>query len=409
MLPRHITEDVVEALTDRPVVVVNGARQTGKSTLVQWICAQRSIPYYTLDDLTVLSAVKHDPGGFLASIDGPLAIDEVQCVPELFLAMKADVDRQRQPGQFLLTGSANVMLLPQMAEMLVGRMEILTLFPFSQDELSGHRATFLASLFAEELAHITDDAFERITFLHNLLQGGYPEVRQLASECRRNAWFQSYISTLLQRDVKDLAHIEGLTEMPRLLSLIANQSASLLNLSDLSRNLGISHTTMKRYITLLQTVFLVQLLPAWAGNVCKRLIKAPKIFVHDTGLLAFLCGITPDHLSTHPEKTGLLVESFVMQELQKQISWHDRPVKLMYYRTTSGREVDFVLETMDGRIVGLEVKSVSSVQPRDFKGLKDLAETVGDRFVRGIVLYLGQSTVPFSDKLCAMPINALWY
>lgn len=408
MIQRHITGRIIEALSDRPVVLLNGARQTGKSTLVQWICKQRNIPYFTLDDFTLLSAVKSDPAGFLAGVKGSVAIDEVQRIPELFLAIKADVDRNRRAGRFLLTGSANVMLLPKMAETLVGRMEILSLWPFSRGELSGNRENFLNLMFSEDIPNLNDVTFDRNGFFQSVLQGGYPEVLQLRSDRRRVAWFRSYISTLLQRDVKDLSQIEGLSEMPRLLSLIAAQSCSLLNMSELSRDLGISHTSMKRYMTLLQAVFIVRLLPAWFGNVGKRLIKAPKAFLNDTGLLAYLSGINADHLLREPGKTGAVVENFVMQEFQKQISWHEVPLNLFYYRTAGGREVDFILETMDGRIVGVEVKSASTVQANDFKGLRDLAETIGDRFHRGVILYVGPTTVPFAKNLYAIPIRALW-
>ncbi|MFX0198759.1 MAG: ATP-binding protein [Candidatus Hodarchaeota archaeon] len=408
IIQRNIQNRITEALHDRPVVLLNGARQTGKSTLIQEICKQGGIPYFTLDDFTVLSAIQADPSGFLSGIKGPVALDEVQRVPELFLAIKAEVDKDRSAGRFLLTGSANVMFLPRLSEMLVGRMEILSLWPFSTGEILGKKERFLDILFSDQTPFLKGEDFDRKRFFYNMVTGGYPEVLKLDSDHRKIAWFQSYISTLVQRDVKDLSRIEGLSKMPRLLSLLAEQVGCLLNMSGLSKKLGISNMTLKRYARLFQAIFIAQLLPAWFGNVGKRLIKAPKVFLNDTGVLTFLLGLNVDQLLINPHKTGPVLENFVLQELNKQKSWSDIRLNLCYYRTATGKEVDFVLESLDGRIVGIEVKSASAVQSIDFKGLYDLSESVGDRFHRGVVLYLGDATIPFGENLHAMPIRGLW-
>jgi predicted AAA+ superfamily ATPase len=408
LIQRNLTDQITEALSDRPVVLINGARQTGKSTLVQMICKQRGYQYFTLDDFSVLSAAKSDPAGFISGIESPVAIDEVQRVPELFLAIKAAVDRDRKPGQFLLTGSANVMFLPRIADTLTGRMEIFPLRPFSKGEIIIHKESFIDLAFSNRIPSFKEETIDRKKLFDEILIGGYPEVLRLRSKSRRIGWFQSYLTTLLQREVNALSRIEGLSEMPRLLSLVASQVCSLLNMSDLARNLGISHMTFKRYITLLEAIFVIEMLPAWFGNVGKRLIKAPKVFLNDTGLLGYLLGLDTRHLIADPNKAGPLVENFVMQELNKQRGWSQTPVNLFYYRTAGGKEVDFVLETRDGRIVGLEVKSSASVQSSDFKGLHDMAETTANRFHRGILLYVGNQVVPFAKNLHAVPIGALW-
>lgn len=408
LVPRHTSMLIREALQDRPVVLLNGARQTGKTTLVQWICRDNGLLYYTLDDFATLATAENDPEGFLAGLTGPVAIDEVQRVPKLLPAIKAKVDRDRQPGQFLLTGSANVLSLPHLSDTLVGRMEIISLWPFSQGEIRQKKERFIDIVFSKRPPNYQIANDDPNDLLESMLIGGYPELRNLHSSKRKAAWFRSYVSTLLQREVKELSRIEGLSEMPRLLSLLASRSGSLVNFSDLSRNLGLSNMTLKRYLSLLEAVFIVRFVPAWAANIGKRLIKSPKVFLNDTGLLAHLCGITDRNIAERPDLTGILMENFVMQELFKQREWNDIFTHIYYYRTVAGKEADFLLESTDGKIVGIQVKRTAKAQPENFKGLKDLSEGVAKRFHRGILLYTGRQTVPFAKNLHAVPISALW-
>ncbi len=408
MIERNISKKLIAALSDRPVVLLNGARQTGKSTLAQWIGRQRSLSYLTLDEVTVLSSARKDPAGFISELEGGVILDEVQRAPELFLAIKTEVDRNRAPGRFLLTGSANIFLLPKISEYLVGRIEILTLWPLSQDELQSRHAVFIDDAFSEKFPLLTDPELSRKSIIDRLVAGGYPEVQFLSPGDRRKAWFSSYITTLLQRDVRELSNIEGLHEMPRLLALLAAQSASLLNISELSRNTGVTQMTLKRYLTLLQATFLLHLVPAWFSNIGKRLIKTPKVYLNDTGLLTYLTGMDRERLSESPERMGNILENFVVAELMKQATWSQIQPRVLYYRTAAGQEVDVVLENAAGKIVGIEVKSAATVTAQDFKGLKDLSTALGERFLRGLVLYLGQNTVPFGNRLYAVPLSALW-
>src|SRR5574340_996593 len=289
MYRRNITGILLEALSDSPVVLVNGARQVGKSTLVRSLGeSDHPARYLTLDDATVFSAANADPAGFLAGLPGAVVLDEIQRAPGLFLAIKAQVDQKRQAGRFLLTGSANVLLLPALSESLAGRMEIVTLWPLSQGELDNAQERFVDTLFAETPSFSCDGGEDRDNLIAKVLRGGYPEVVARPAADRRNAWFGSYVTAILQRDVRDLAHIEGLTDLPRLLSLLAARLGSLLNLAEISRSIAMPQTTLKRYMTLLQATFLVQPLPAWSGNLGKRLVKAPKLFLNDTGLAAYL-------------------------------------------------------------------------------------------------------------------------
>lgn len=409
MYTRHITPLLQEALADTPVVLLNGARQTGKSTLVQTLASHEGRRYFTLDDYATLAAASSDPAGFIAGINGPVALDEVQRAPGLFLAIKAAVDRERKPGRFLLTGSANVMLLPNIADSLAGRMEVLSLYPLSSAEIAGDASTNLADwLFDGHLDAKPVAPCERSQLVERLVTGGFPEAVERSNERRRAAWFDNYLQAILYRDVRELARLEQLTEIPNLLQLLATRSASLLNFAELSRTSNLTQTTLKRYFTLLETLFLVYRLPAWERNPGKRLVKAPKVFVPDTGLLAHLANWTAARMDVASGLPGGLVETFVLGELLKHLAFSPQRLSLWHYRTQNNIEVDFILENRSGGITGIEVKASASVDAKDFKGLKHLQETEAAIFQRGIVLYSGREVVPFGEKLFAVPLSMWW-
>lgn len=404
MIPRKIQKNAQDALSDTPVVLINGARQTGKSTLAREI--QPGSRYLTLDDPAVLTAAQADPFGFINALDGSVCLDEVQRTPEIFLAIKAAVDKQRTPGRFLLTGSANVLLLPQLADSLAGRMEVLELWPLSQTEIERSSRSLIDDLFTGNLAE--SYAFDRDDFISRLISGGYPEALQRNSDKRRAAWFDNYLITILQRDVQDLARIEGLTELPNLLRLLASRSGGLLNIAEFSRTTKIAQTTLQRYLTLLQTLFLVRLVPAWFSNLGKRIQKTPKVFVSDYGLMAHLQGYDAEYLQAGLGLPGDLVESFVFAELSKHQSWADRSTNLMHYRTSTGVEVDFVLENRRKELVGIEVKAAATVVNKDLNGLRHLRETTPEQFKRGILLYTGEQVIHFDESLVAVPMSIFW-
>ena len=410
MVRRNIAGNLLAALTDTPVVLVNGARQTGKSTLVQSEQFERR-QYLTFDDVGVVAAAKGDPNGFIAGLSPRVTLDEIQHVPELFQSIKLAVDQNREPGRFLLTGSANVMLLPKLSESLAGRMEVLTLWPFSQGEIQGVRETFVDTLFSNKPGWPTRKGRgpdERRAVLHSMFGGGYPSVLARQSVARRKAWFESYLTTILQRDVRDLSNIDDLNAVPRLLSVVASRAGGLLNFADLSRTLGLAQTTLKRYFALLEMTFLVQLLRPWSGSIGRRSIRTPKVYLNDSGLLAHLLGLTPERLEADPSLAGALAENFVMMELLKQSAWSETRPELFFWRTASGKEVDIVLEDNAGRIVGVEVKAGATLSAGDVGGLKALAEDVGNRWVRGVVLYTGDDVIPFGNDLHGVCIRALW-
>jgi predicted AAA+ superfamily ATPase len=404
MIPRRIQQNAQDALSDTPVVLINGARQTGKSTLAQKI--QPGCRYLTLDDSAVLTAAQADPFGFINAMDDPVCLDEVQRAPEIFLAIKAAVDKHRTPGRFLLTGSANALLLPQLADSLAGRMEVLELWPLAQTEIERNSHSLVDDLFSGNFAD--SYPFSRNDFIIRLIRGGYPVALQRNNDKRRAAWFDNYLTTILQRDVQDLARIEGLSELPNLLRLLATRSGSLLNIAELSRTTRIAQTTLQRYLTLLQTLFLVRLVPAWFSNLGKRIQKTPKVFISDYGLIAHLQGYDTAYLQAELGLPGDLVESFVFAELCKHQSWAEQSTLLMHYRTSTGVEVDFILENKRKELVGIEVKAATTVVNKDLNGLRHLRETVPQQFKRGILLYTGEQVIHFDESLVAVPISLFW-
>jgi hypothetical protein len=400
---------VLEALEDTPVVVLNGARQTGKSTLAETVARQQGLRYLTLDDRVTLAAALGDPDGFIAGLEGAVVLDEVQRAPALFLSIKAAVDRKRLPGRFLLTGSANVMLLPAIADSLAGRMEVLSLWPLSCAEVVGAYKNSRAEwLFDGRLDGAGIDPCERHELTRRLLAGGFPEAVRRNTANRRAAWFDNYLDAILQRDVHDLARIEQLHEVPHLLQMLALRSGSLLNFAELSRSAGLAITTLKRYFGLLETLFLVYRLPSWERSPGKRLVKSPKVFLPDSGLMAHLAGYSEGQLAALPGLPGGLVETFVLGELLKHLAFSQKRLRLWHYRTQTGVEVDFVLEEPAGGIVGVEVKASGSVDGKDFNGLRALKATAPQKFRRGIVLYCGREIVPFGSDLFAVPLTMWW-
>jgi uncharacterized protein len=409
MYSRNLTRRVLAALSDTPIVLLHGARQTGKSTLARQLAeGLHPARYISLDDATNLAAASADPQAFVRGLQGPVVVDEVQRAPGLFLALKQAVDEIRTPGRFLLTGSANMLLLPQLAQTLVGRMEVLTLWPLSQGEIEGRCEGLIDTLFGNRAPSWSRAGEAQVEIRNRVRQGGYPEALARQAPDRRQAWFGAYLTTLLQRDIRDMASIEGLADLPRLLGLVAANAGSLVSFAELSRDAGIAQTTLKRYLALLETAFLVQRLPPWSANFSKRLIKTPKLYLGDTGLAAHLLGWGESVRSEMDRNAGRLFENFVFMELTKAITWSRVQPRLYHFRTASGSEVDFLLEDRSGRCVGIEVKAGTSLGEKDFSGLRLLRDTLGDRFRCGVVLYGGSEAVAFGRNLYAAPIQSLW-
>lgn len=407
MYRRLILNNILEALTDTPVIFLRGARQTGKSTLVQMI-ADGPYPadYVTLDTAGILSAAGTDPSGFIAGIEKPVVIDEAQRIPELLLSIKEDVDRHRHPGRYILTGSADILTVPKVADALAGRMELMTLWPLSVAEINGNEENLIDACFEPDfIRNLNKD--QKFDLNEHMVAGGFPEPLQRSSLRRRTAWFDSYVSTILDRDIRSLSHIQDLTAVPRLLKLLASRIATLHNQSEISRSSGIPNSTLTRYLALLKTTFLVQELPAWSTNLGKRLVKSPKLMMVDTGLACSLLGIDKKGVQQGGEIVGRLFENFVALELFKHASWSQKSVRLYHFRSSLGQEVDIVVEDSQGQVIGIEVKLSATPSSKDFSGLRILKEHLKKKFVRGLLIYTGNDVIPFEKNLHAVPIQYL--
>jgi predicted AAA+ superfamily ATPase len=408
MIKRSLTSELLAALNDTAVLFLAGARQTGKSTLVKHLNdSGYKARYISFDDYSFQMAAKADPAGFVSGLQSNVVIDEVQRVPEIFLAIKAVVDKKRVPGQFLLTGSANILTIPKIADSLAGRIEIQMLWPFSQCELRNGSGGLIDALFdGVELVDIVpvdeNELWDTITV------GGYPEVNSRTDQNRRNAWFRNYVLTLLQRDIKEIAHIDGLTLIPNLLNLLAARSSNLLNFADISRSIQIPQTSLKRYIALLESIFIINKVLPWSKNFNNKLVKTPKIHIHDTGLLSYLLGVNVNRLKDDRTLAGQFLETFVINEISKLCSWSKIKPQVNFFRTTAGKEVDIILEDASGKCVAIEVKSANHLNGKDVEGIKFFKEFMGEKFVRGIVLYTGNEIVPFQKDIHAVPVSVLW-
>lgn len=407
LYPRLVEPRLAEALADTPVVLLHGPRQCGKTTLAQAIGKRRGAAYFTFDDEVTLAAAMADPVGFVGDLPERVVLDEVQRAPGIFASLKSAVDRHRQPGRFLLTGSANVLLLPSLADSLAGRMGIIRLHPLAQSELDGRESAFIDRLFSKAFKARSAERLGK-ALADRIVAGGYPEALTRSTPRRRQAWYRDYVEVLVQRDVRDLARIASLDALPRLLALAAGQTARLINISDLASPFQVSRPTIRDYVTLLERVFLLEELPPWHSNRLSRLVKTSKLHLGDTGVACALLGLEAEALRADRSLLGQLLETFVFQELRRQASWHEDEIRFHHFREKDGAEVDIVLERGAREVAGVEVKASATVTATDFRGLRKLKEACGKRFVAGVVLYDGESAATFGDGLHALPIRMLW-
>ena len=415
-LPRFLTLRLLEALKVSPVVFLNGARQSGKSTLVQNNLSRigtKAAPatYISFDRPTQMAAAAAAPEAFLTGYKNKLVIDEVQLVPELFRALKVVVDelrlndRSNANGKYLLTGSANILALPKLSDPLVGRMSVMTLFPFCTAEASQGKGNGLERLLSMDFEGITDRG---ISITEAIKMATYPEIAD-KDEGERHIWFDGYLATILQRDVRTIAELEKIALLPNLLRILAIRSANLLNDSDIARDIGLNPVTTKFYRSILKMMFLTFDIEPWFRNIGKRLVKSAKGFLTDTLLLCHMLDWNLEDMAANkPELFGHVLENYVATELVKQLSFTDTNAQLFHFRTSDGKEVDFIIEKADGSLFAIEIKKTEAVNNDDFKGIRLFAELNEKEFTGGVVLYAGKDVVPFGKNLWAVPLHVLW-
>lgn len=402
---RQLTARLEEALLDTPVVLLAGPRQAGKTTLVRQV-AQHGMRYLTLDDEVTLLSAREDPAGMVRGLDRAV-IDEVQRAPQLLLAIKKSVDEDRRPGRFLLTGSANLMALPTVADSLAGRMETLQLLPLSQSELAGRTSNWIDAAFAGHFLQSTGlDVGEAMA--QRVLRGGYPEAVARPSVRRRSVWMRQYLDALIQRDVRDVASIDKLDLLPRFLRALAQTAGQMCNYTQLGAQVGLDGKTVSRYVGILEQMYLLRRVEVWARNRLSRVIKTPKLQFLDAGLLASLMELGEDSWRQDRSRFGHVLETFVYAELLKHATFANGSYRLLYYRDADQVEVDLVIENAAGELVGVEVKAAATVKASDLRGLRKLAGLAGAQFKAGVLLYDGTEAFPLGDGLWAVPLSTLW-
>ena len=405
LYPRQIEPHITEALMDTPVVLLSGPRQSGKTTLVRQMAAH-GLRYLTLDDELTLLSARADPVGMIRSLDRAV-IDEIQRAPQLLLAIKKSVDEDRRPGRFLLTGSANLMALPTVADSLAGRMETLLLLPLSQSEIERQSVNWLDRVFSGQIPLPGTSAYGR-ELLERVLRGGYPEAISRVNAKRRLAWSRQYIDAIIQRDVRDVAGIEKLDQLPRFLRALAQTAGQMCNYAQLGAQLGLDGKTASRYIGVFEQMYLLRRVEVWARNRLNRVVKTPKLQFIDAGLLATLFDLGLDEALRERTRFGQVLETFVFGELLKHTTSADGDYRLLYYRDADKFEVDVVIENAAGQLVGVEVKAAATVKESDLRGLKKFSNLAGDQFKMGVLLYDGDETMPLGDGIWAAPLSSLW-
>jgi uncharacterized protein len=407
LIERHARAIVVEALSYSRVVLVLGARQVGKSTLARQVVAGgHPATVVTLDDQATREAARRDPHGFIAGLRGPVLIDEVQLAPDLIYAIKQAVDEDPTPGRFLLTGSANVLTAPRISESLAGRVRMIELWPLSQSEIHASSHNLVDGLFAGEPPQVSGAPVGRDAFVEIVARGGYPAVRTLG-ERQRGEWYRDYVQGIVQRDLRDIASVQKLVEMPVLLRLLAATSAKLLDYRKLARDLRISDKTVSAYVELLRTVFLVHVLPAWRPGLRSRELQTPKLYLTDTGLLAQQLGAGERRIAEDDQLTGPLLETFCGMEILKHQGWAAQHATVRHYRV-NGDEIDIVIEAQSGDLAAVEVKASASIRESDWRVMGKLRDERSQLFKAGVVLYTGRQTIPLGDRIWAVPISGLW-
>ena len=401
MINRTILKDLQEALAVFPVVLLCGARQVGKSTLVLSLCEH----YITLDDITQLDGARADPKRFIQDLPRPIVIDEIQKAPELLPAIKEEVDRKRKNGDFLLTGSANLLGYKKVTESLAGRMGVMELLPLSCREMANRADANLADdLFSAEWPNNKTPQSSNL-LLDSLLQGGYPELQRIHTQRGRNLWFSSYVSTYIERDVRDIGELRHIDRFIHLLNILAPRSATLLNKAELSRTAGIEQKTLTNYLSLLEMVFQIKRIQPYSANLGKRFVKSPKLFFTDSGVLCHLLGLNSKETLRNSSYYGAILETFVFTELLKAVQYSESPTRLWHYRTSDQHEIDLLIER-DGKVIPVEIKAAKTVRKKDFKHIEDL-QSRNSTVKNGVIFYQGEQLVPFG-KNYAMPILMLF-
>jgi len=414
IISRRLAQVITARLREEAVVIVTGARTVGKSTLLNAYAAEHGVTVVDLDIPDVRQAVAQDPTLFVSGSARPICMDEFQHVPALLDAIKGELNQGLEPGRFLLTGSTSYTTLPRASQSLTGRADVLTVWPLSQGELAGQRDDFVARAFdaPDHLLAKHATITTRADYEKAILVGGFPVALWRPAGEPRLRWFRNFIKMVIERDVLDIRRVRDRDALPQVLRHLASRTGQLLNIAEIGNKMGVEARTVSDYVTLLEAVFLVHRLPAYGRTLSARVGRTPKVHLVDTGLAAYLLGITQERLDMRDlsalAQFGHLVETFVVNELIKQSSWTATPVTFGHFRTKDQAEVDLVLEATDGRVIGIEIKAAATITDRDFGGLRLLQLKLGNKFVAGYLINLGQHAYRYADQLYVTPADRIW-
>ncbi len=416
MIERKLEQTILKMLENFRVVAINGPRQSGKTTLQKLISKNKNLSYYTFDDIDIYNTANNDPKGFIEFIskNSNIALDEVQMIPEIILPIKMLVDEQNKKGQFLLTGSSDMFKNSSIKESLAGRMATFNLYPLSYSEINNKDFNLIDKLFSDDFNYYKNDfeAKSKEDFINAVVNGGYPEVYNLPLKAKK-AWFDFYIKARIRKDIATIENVQAdtLSHLSKLLRVLATQVGSLVNYTNISKNVALADKTVAKYINILEALYIVKLIPAYSNNLQKRVTKSPKIHFIDSGLASFLLNASLENsMLGKNEYLGNLVETFVYSELIKHQSYSNIDIEIYHYRTTEQIEVDFVLESSFGDIVAIEVKSGTNLKNDSFKGLLSLAKDMRDKNFKGIVFYGGDKVLPYKIEefqFWAIPLKIL--
>lgn len=399
---RVIIDDIRSYLHYFPVLLISGARQVGKSTLALHLDIKN---YITLDDINMYEMAKNDPKGFIEKIDKPVVIDEAQRLPQLMITIKEFIDKDRKNGEFILTGSASLQGFKDMSDSLAGRIGIVELYPLSLKEKS-NKTENLIDMFSHDMEQSVLKEFDNAEIIPNIMDGGYPEILRIDHPKAKYLWFSSYIRTYIESDAKELANIRNIDKFITMYRLTMLRSGNIFNKNELQNECGLDNKTFDSYFNVLEHTYQVKKLKPFFKNELKRVIKSPKVYATDTGVLSYLLQITtPDELESSHYK-GHILETFVYNELIKAQTYSAKKCELYYFRTSDQKEIDFILD-FSSSVVAIEVKASKSVSKDDFRHIYHVQNQLENEFDKGIVLYNGDRILKIDDKMYAVPFGFL--
>jgi uncharacterized protein len=414
LVKRRLVDVAMVRFEEEPVLVLNGPRTVGKSTLLSQVGERLGRPVIDCDDPSTRSAVRADPGRFVES-GAPVLIDEYQHVPELLEAIKAQLNRDLRAGRYVLAGSTRYATIPAAAQALTSRVDIVPVLPLTQGEIDGVRETFVARVLEGngiEMPSRDMPATSRDEYAQRSTSGGMPVALRRPRGRSRSRWFANYVDLVVDQDVMDISRVRQREMLPRLLGQLAARSGQVLNMATTAGAIGLERSTAENYIKLLEGVFLIYRLPAWGTTLGSRIVKHPKVHMTDSGVMAWLLNLTAQKIAQASPATlteyGHLLETFAVGEIHKQVSWSDAPVATGYFRTEAGDEVDLVLERDDGQVIAFEIKAGTRVGGEDLRGLRLLKDRIGSRLQEAIVLYTGEHAYRHDGWIWILPLSELW-